>query len=120
MSFFLTAAWAGHTEMSREMAQDIARALELAGLKHSDAAARMGITLPMLSRQLAGVEPLNVYRLGFLPIEFHAAWLQLRAKRIGGELLPADQLALVRGAAVLGFKRMTRVLPSLTSERHSA
>lgn len=119
MSFLLATAWAGHTEMSREMAQDIVRAFELAGLKHDTAATLMGVTLPMLSRQLAGVEPLNVYRLGFLPIEFHVAWLQLRAKRIGGELLPADQLALVRGAAVLGFKRMARVLPS-SVERRSA
>ena len=121
MSFLICSAWIGHTDASRDMAQDIDRALELAGLKHDTAAGLMGLTGPMLARQLAGAEPLNLYRLGFLPVTFHTAWLQLRAKRIGGELLPADQLALVRGAAVLGFKRMARVLPSLSaSERHTA
>jgi len=83
-------AWAGHTDASREMAQDIARAFELADLKHDAAAQLMGLTAQQLSRQLAGCEPFNLWRLGFLPIAFHTAWIERRSARIGAALINAN------------------------------
>jgi hypothetical protein len=113
MSFLFCAAWVGHTDQSREMAQDIVRAFELAGLKHETAAGLMGVTPPMLARQLAGIEPLNAYRLCFLPVEFHGALLRLRAERIGGALITAEQLAIIKGALLLGPKRILMALVML-------
>ena len=101
-------AWIGHTDDSRDMAQDLIRAFQLAGLKHETVASLMGLTPPMLARQLAGAEPLNLFRLGFLPVAFHLAWLQLRAQRIGAEVLTADQVSYLKAAAVEGPRRMLK------------
>jgi len=110
--WFFAVAWMGHTPASREMADDIIAAFRVAQLSHKAAAIAMGLDEGDLSRQLAGKDPLSVYRLGFLPVEFHTAWLQLRAERIGGALLTADQLSIIKGASVLGLKRMLRILPA--------
>lgn len=114
---FVSGAWCGHTEASRTFAQDVVLAFEDAHLKREYAAREMGITPPMLARQLAGQEPLNLWRLASLPAEFHAAFLVRRARRVGGEFLSDRQLALIRGAAVLGRKTMARMVPAIADER---
>jgi hypothetical protein len=105
----LLAAWAGHTDASREFSLDIGLSLIAAGMKRREAADLMGITESELSRQLAGVEPLSAWRLANLPTEFWMALWTRRAKRIGAEFLSPEQTALVKGAATLGKRRMAKM-----------
>ena len=109
MMLFLFVAWTGHTDASRDLAIDIGAAMVSAGMKREEAAALMGITAPELSRQLAGVEPLNLWRLWSLPVAFKV-WLFIRqAKRVGAEFLTPEHLAIVQGAAALGKKKMSKM-----------
>lgn len=108
MTGLFLAAWIGHTDASREMAQDLIRAFQLAGLKHETVASLMGLTPPQLGHQLAGAEPLNLFRLSFLPGAFHLAWLQLHAQRIGAEVLTADQVSYLKAAAIEGPRKMIK------------
>lgn len=104
------AAWAGHTDVSREMAQDVHDAIVLdCALKLEAAASTMGLTLPQLSRQLAGREPLNHWRLASLGLRFEIALAGRRLKRTGHEVLTPEQIALLRGAARLGPRRMLKL-----------
>ena len=111
MTFLFGAAWMGHTEESRQLALDIAVALD-AHMERKEAAALMGLHPADLSKQLAGRDPLNAWRLANLPACFWLAFLVARAKRIGAELMTADQLALLKGAAALGPRLLAAVLPS--------
>lgn len=104
----LCAAWIGHTDHSRGMAEDIVKAFALIGVKHDAAAEQMGISPTKLSDQLAGREPLNHFRLAFLGISFEIALGTLRAARLGGFLITPEQIALMRGARRLGAKRMVK------------
>ena len=117
MIFSFTAAWAGHTDDSRELALDIARALDVAFDKREAAAAAMGLHPADLSRQLSGRDPLNAWRLAGLGVRFWLAFLAARAARIGADVITADQLALLRGAAALGPRMLHAVIPSL--RRHA-
>lgn len=119
MTCMVFAAWAGHTDASRSMAQDIDRALDMAGIKHTDAAERMGLTLPQLSRQLSGVEPLNLYRLCQLPTEFKLAWLRCHAGRIGASVVTAEEREFILGCARLGLKRMAKCVPEFFQRKAS-
>lgn len=80
------AAWLEHDDISREFAWDVIEALRQCGISQLAASQYMwgdDKHESELSRQLAGVKPLNIYRLLRLPLEFQAALLRLRAKRIG-------------------------------------
>lgn len=108
MLSMFSAAWTGHTEISREMASDIKDAIDDCGWKDSYVAGLMGLTVPQLSRQLAGSEPLNAWRLAFLPVTFEYHYMKRRLARIGAEILTADQRELMLCAAILGAKRMAK------------
>ena len=111
------AAWQGHTDASRELALDIAVAIDL-HLERKAAAALMGLHPADLSRQLAGRDPLNLWRLTSLPADFWLAFLAARTRRLGGEVLTADQLALLKGAAAIGPRMLHAVIPT-TKERRA-
>lgn len=120
MALPLVAAWVGHTDASREWAQDIASALAGCGLKHEAAAAVMEIHPADFSRQLSGRDPLNLWRLASLPAGFWLALFALRVGRIGGVVWTADQVALVRGAAEMGVRHMAKMLLPVHSERKAS
>lgn len=117
-----TAAWSGHTDESRAFAQDVVAALADAGLSHKAAAITMGLTHEQqLSRQLAGSEPLNAFRLFFLPHAFRVSLLRRQAARLGAAVIAPEDLALLRGAAAMGRKRMAKMLSgSPVDEKRSA
>ena len=118
MIFSFAAAWNGHTDQSRELAQDIAVAID-AHMKRETAASLMGIHAADLSRQLAGRDPLNLWRLTSLPADFWLAFLAARTKRLGGEVLTADQLALLKGAAAMGPRMLHAVIPAIKERRRA-
>lgn len=108
----LLTAWMGHTDASRADAQDMSAALLDVGLSQKAASITMGLSSEQqLSRQLAGTEPLNAYRLTCLPPAFHVALLRRRAARLGAVVLAPEEVALIRGAAVLGRKTMLKMIP---------
>lgn len=108
----ISAAWERHTDDSRAFAQDIIDALSDIGMSHKAASIEMRLTHEQqLSRQLAGIEPLNAYRLSFLPSAFRVALLRRQAVRLGAALVAPEDLALIRGAAVLGPERVSQLLP---------
>jgi hypothetical protein len=105
------AAWVGHTDDSRAYAQDVIEALRAAGLSHKAAAIDMGLSSEQqLSRQLAGVEPLNAFRLTLLPLRFQMKLLKMRALRLGCAVFTAEDVALLKGAAAVGPRRMAKML----------
>lgn len=121
MILTLSAAWHGHTDESRELARDISAALAACDLSEKAAAITMGIHPTDFSRQLAGRDPLSIWRLSALPADFWLALVGKRAARIGGALLTPEQLTLLRGAAVMGPSRMKKmVLPNEQDERRRA
>ena len=108
---FFISAWNGHTLESREYAADIIGALADAGISHKAATIDMKLSNEQqLSRQLAGTEPLNAFRLALLPMGFHCAFLRRRAARLGAAVIAPEDLALIRGAATLGLRRLPRTL----------
>lgn len=113
----LFAAWCGHTDESRILAADVTTAIDAAYDKRETAAALMGLHPADLSRQLAGRDPLNLWRLTSLSSGFWTALLAARARRLGGELLSSEQLALLKGAAAMG-PRMLR--SAMSRERRKA
>lgn len=106
----LIVAWQGHTDASRELAQDIATALDRTFGKRDTAAAAMGLHKADLSRQISGRDPLNAWRLAGLGPVFWLHFLIARAARLGAELFTADQLAVIRGAAHMGPRMLSSVL----------
>jgi hypothetical protein len=114
----LLAPWVEHTDASRELAQDIALAID-AHMKRGTAASLMGIHAADLSRQLAGRDPLNLWRLTSLPADFGLAFLAARTKRLGGEVLTADQLNLLKGAAAMGPRMLHAVIPAIKTRRQA-
>jgi hypothetical protein len=108
----LAAAWLGHTDESRAYALDIIGAFQDIGMSHKEASIDMGLSSEQqLSRQLAGTEPLNAYRLGYLPSRFKVALLRRQAVRLGAAVLAPEDLALIRGAAALGAERLADLIP---------
>ena len=111
----LAAAWTGHTDESRAYALDIIGALLDIGMSHKEASIDMGLSSEQqLSRQLAGTEPLNAFRLSLLPGRFQVALLRRQAFRHGAAILAPEELALIRGAAALGPARIEAIIPART------
>lgn len=117
----LITAWAGHTEASRAFVADL---LDAIGAEKKAAFAEdMGLTPNQLSNQLAGVQPMNVFRLVTALVKnprVQVALLERRAQRIRAELITAEHAALIRGAVSLGKKKMAQILPSLAHERKAS
>jgi hypothetical protein len=120
MMFGFCAAWAGHTDDSREMAEDIRKALDAIGMLDKEAASLMGLTVPQLSKQLAGREPLSVYRLCYLPVQFHLQWLRFRSKRIGGAFIEPELVEFLKGAARAGRRMAKAGAAVLDDQKRSA
>lgn len=116
----LFAAWVGHTDRSRLDAHAIRATLGALGWKYADVAAQLGIDEKRFCRQLAGIEPLNHWRLADLPEVFHREYDRQRAASRGALVLESDMLALIRGALAIGRRRMASVLPQLVKERKRA
>jgi hypothetical protein len=116
----LIAAWAGHTEQSREMAKSLTAALKHHDLKHETAAQYMGLGFEDLCKQLAGTKPLNLWRIAYLPRVVYTTYLRLEARRFGADLLTAEDRALILSAASIGWKRMAKIVPDLFNHQRSA
>jgi hypothetical protein len=108
--FPVFAAWVGHTDESRALANDIIGALIACGISEKAAALTMGVHPTDLSKQLAGRDPLNVWRLTALPKAFWFALLTRIAVRIGGYYLTPDLFALFKSAAAMGPRMLATVL----------
>lgn len=106
-------AWCGHNDASRELAEDLRDAMKDVCGSEKAAAIKMGLTPNQLSRQLAGREPFNAFRLGYLPVTFMPKFLKRRADRIGAAVVTAEERELIRAALTLGKKRMARLCPQL-------
>ena len=77
------AAWAGHTTASKALAEDIDRARRMCGMSQKELAIELGVTEQKLSRQLAGTEPLNAWRLyGLTNPEFRVELLSQQINRV--------------------------------------
>jgi len=106
------AAWICHTDESRELAQDLVGSLSDIGMSQKEASITMRLTDEAeLSKQLAGTKPLNAFRLAYLPSAFHVAFLRRRAARLGAAVIAPEDLALIRGAAVLGAQKLAELIP---------
>lgn len=116
---FVFAAWAGHTDESRAMANSVRDALAHHGMKHETAAERMGLGREDLDKQLAGVKPLNLWRLGYIP-DVYLTFLRLEARRHNGELFTAEDRAFVIGFATAGLRKMAKCFPSFCEDERKA
>lgn len=114
------AAWIGHTDRSRALAQCINAAIDALNWTQDYVADLMGLDRSDLANQLAGRKPLNLFRLADLPDEFHAEYDKRRAALRGAVVMEAPELAFVRGAVMLGPKRMARIIALPLSEEQSA
>jgi hypothetical protein len=115
--FALLAPWTQHTDASRLLASDVCAALAACGLSQKAAALEMGLHPSDFNRQLAGLDPLNLWRLTALPSSFWMALCHRQAERIGAALLEPEQIALLRGAAAMGSRRMLKMLGRPSQER---
>lgn len=98
------AAWSGHTEQSRRDADLIAASFTALGWKRAHAADLMGLTEKELNAQLAGVRPLNHWRLLSLPGAFWETYDGYRASARGAVVLEPSLLDLIRGLAQGGLE----------------
>lgn len=118
--FTLLAAWFQHTDASRARANDLRESLIERGVKHEAAASDMGIrSVKQFTRQLAGVEPMNVWRLTALPLAVQASFIGRWAAALGLTVLTHEQVELLRGAAQVGPAHMAKMLP-VAAERREA
>jgi hypothetical protein len=119
--FSMGAAWTGHTPESQADAEDIAASLMECGISKKTAAYMLELTNEQqFSRQLAGTEPLNHYRLNKLPAKFHIAYLRRQAARRGAILVTEEQSSMLRAFAELGIDGISKLLPGFFQERRSA
>jgi hypothetical protein len=116
MIFPPLAAWAGHTDVSREMAKSLTAALSQHGVKHETAADAMGLGIEDFSKQVNGLKPLNLWRLSYLPCEVYLTYLQLEARRFAAELVTSEDRAFVVGFARAGHRRMAAMFPQWFDE----
>jgi hypothetical protein len=121
--FVVLGAWLGHTDESRADAEDIRTAIKAVGLLEKQAADFMGLTVPQWSKQLAGREPLNHYRLSLLfkarpDCKLH--WLRLQAKRVGGLFVEPELVGYLKTAARAGRRVAKAGLSFIEEERQRA
>lgn len=116
----LVVAWCGHTPESAAIAEDLELALTDCGLLQKQAAIDMGLTPEKFSKQLAGVEPLNLLRLGYLPAAFHVAFAKRRIRRFGGVGFDHSEREFVLHAVKAGPKAMARVSPDLFQKERAS
>ena len=111
----ILAAWIGHTDRSRAVAQCIEHARKALGWTEKELADKLGLSSrEELARQLAGLKPLNIWRVADLPEDFHAAFDRYYAGLRGAVVLEPSMLSLIRGACALGQKRMSRFIDPVT------
>jgi hypothetical protein len=103
-------AWHGHTARSSAAAECIRLTLASLGWKDSYAASLLGISPQQLSRQLAGVDPLNFWRFAELPDAFHVEYDRRRAAQRGALVLEPPEVSLIRGAAAMGARRLAKLM----------
>lgn len=118
----VAAAWCGHTSESLALSHQVVRALKAIGYDSQQAVSiDMGLDKDgtKLSRQIAGVEPINLWRLAKLP-GFTIAFASIILADAGRTVITAEDRALILGFVGIGAKRMARVFPKLASERQSA
>jgi hypothetical protein len=115
------AAWCGHTPESQRLAGHVDAALTAIGYppsRRKAASIDMGLDKDgtKLSRQLAGREPLNLWRLSLLP-GFPVALAKVVLAEAGATVLSAQEREFVVSLGRLGRRRMAKVLPALFPAR---
>ena len=96
----LLAPWTP-SDATRQLARDVADALDMRFPSRGVAADALGLKLPELSLQLSGQKALNLWRLTALDAEFWNGLLGILAQRMGGSYLSPDLVLLLKGAATL-------------------
>lgn len=119
--FVLASAWSGqHTDASRWFSNRLVEAKDAERVKATELADALDIDDKELSRELSGLRPMNAHRLAQLRSRLPKVWrrfLKFLAEDDGGMYLSPEEVALLRAAAVLGPKRMAKMLP-LPEERN--
>lgn len=115
---FPLAAWSPDDD-ARSFAADVRDAID-ATVTRKVATDLMRLTSEaQLSEQLSCAKPLNVFRLTALPDAFWDALLERQAARRGGVYLPPGVVVLLKGAAMLGWRRTLRMTLPEKKERVS-
>lgn len=97
------AAWQGE-EWLRSVAADLEQAMRatphpMGGFYDQDRMAReMGISPQLLSMQLAGLRPLDVWKVARMPTGFHVRFYTLRLKRLAYEVIAPGELQELIGS----------------------
>jgi hypothetical protein len=105
------AAWAGHTPASKAFADDIQFAIRDAATSQKELAYEMGIAPEKFSRQLAGLEPLNAFRLwGMTPVDFRVCLVERQAMRLGATVVRQAHISelIARVEELTGQRRMVK------------
>jgi hypothetical protein len=122
-------AWTGHTEESRAIAVALSDAIDAEIAKpqdvrtltsREDAAKVMQTTRTLLARQLSGMEPLNLWRVGYLPPVVRIAFFSLALRQMGAAVLTPEEKQFVLSFVGMGAKRMARVAERFTAEKRFA
>lgn len=113
-------AWAGHTPDSHGAAASLARAIRACYPKQANAADGLGIGAADLSRQLAGRDGLNLWRLASSR-DLYAQFLRFEAERLGALFVSDAERRFILACVQVGKKTMARALPQLSHpERKNA
>lgn len=105
------AAWIGHTPESREYAEDILATMREVGMAQKEMAYALGLSAEKFCRQLAGLEPLNAWRLqAYTSPVFRAALVKRQAARLGIGLVNEAHVAQLIASVeeLIGSKRMAK------------
>jgi hypothetical protein len=117
----IVSLWVGHTPRSLALAHVVRETIAALGWKESYFAALMKIAPSRASRQLAGVEPLNLWRLAELPDAFQVEYDRRRAAMRGAVVLEPPDLSLVRGFCAMDSREMQKMTtPIEAAERKFA
>ncbi len=107
------------TDLSVAVQSCVEAAIADCGELLKGAAYLMDIPLSLLSEGLKGEKHLSLQRLTNLGPLFLLHFCKRVMAKLGGVALSADEVALLRGAATLGRKRMAKMTVALPLEREA-
>jgi hypothetical protein len=120
---FVCVAFCGHTPRSRKIADHVEGALETEQITQKAAGVDMGLSprdATELSKQLAGVRPLNLWRLANLPDAFWIAFAKRILASFGYIVLAPQEREFILSAAQLGAKRMAMIAPGIFTRKQAS
>lgn len=94
------------SDAATALLEDVRASLDDAQIKVTAAAAYMGLSVSLLSRQLRGHEHLSAKRLSLLPPEFWGGFIVRRARRFGFYIVPKAKRQARLTEAMLWLSRL--------------